>query len=104
MLLTKTLPRGAGSDTTAIALTAWMYLLLTNETAYEKLVAEVRGTFKSHEDINWTGVKNLPYLGACINETLRMMPPAPGNFTRMVPPDGGSINGRWVPGKVSRMI
>lgn len=94
---------GAGSDTTAIALSAWMYLMLTNDNAYKKLVAEIRGAFKSRQDIAWSGTKNLPYLEACINESLRMFPPVPGNLNRVVPSEGALIDGKWVAGEVSNM-
>lgn len=92
---------GAGSDTTAIALSAWLYLVLTNESTYRKLVTEIRGAFTSHSDITWNAVKDLPYLGACISETLRIVPPAPGNFCRITPPEGGMIDGNWVAGNTT---
>lgn len=95
------LHRGAGSDTTAIALTAWLYLVLTNQSAYVKLVTEIRGAFASHEDITWGGANDLPYLEACIGESLRMVPPVPGNLPRVVPPQGAMVEGKWVPGEVS---
>lgn len=82
-------------------MTALMYLILTNERAYKRLVGEIRGAFKSHRDITWNGVKDLEYLGASINEALRMVPPAPGNFPRVVPSEGAPILGAWVPGNVS---
>lgn len=78
-----------------------MYLILTSKSTYNKLVAEIRESFKSHEDITWNNVKDLPYLGACISEALRMLPPAPGNFCRTVPSGGGSIDGNWIPADVS---
>lgn len=77
-----------------------MYLILTNERTYKKLVTEIRGSFTSHKEITWNAVKGLPYLGACISEALRMVPPAPGNFCRITPPEGGMIDGNWVAGNV----
>jgi cytochrome P450 len=98
--LTIVSPRGAGSDTTATALSGWMYLMLTNEMAYRKLVTEIRDEFKSEKDITWNRVKDLPYLGACISEAMRMIPPVPGNLNRVVPPEGAFIDGKWVMGEV----
>jgi hypothetical protein len=95
------LNRGAGSDTTSTALSGWMYLILTNEVAYKKLVAEIRGAFKSHKDVTWNGAKDLPYLGACIYEAMRMFPPVPANLVRVVPSAGAFIDGKWVAGQVS---
>jgi len=81
-----------------------MYLILTNQSAYNKLVAEIRGTFESHEDITYNVAKDLPYLGACISEAMRMIPPVPGNLNRVVPPEGAFIEGKWVAGEVRKII
>ncbi|KAK6078960.1 cytochrome P450 17A1 [Seiridium cupressi] len=39
----------------------------------------------------------LPYMGACIKESLRLNPPAPNLFSRVVPPTGKEIDGVQVP-------
>jgi cytochrome P450 len=39
--------------------------------------------------------------GAVIKETLRMYPPVPGRMPRIVPPQGESYNGSFIPGGVS---
>jgi cytochrome P450 len=80
-----------------------MYLMLTNEGAYKKLAAEIRGAFKSRKDIAWNGAKDLPYLEACISEAMRMIPPVPGNLNRVVPSEGALIDGQWVAGEVSNI-
>lgn len=82
-------------------LTAWTSLMLENPTAYRKLVDEIRGAFKSAADITWAKVKDLEYLGAVSSETFRVCAPVPTNLCRVVPPEGASIDGRWVPGGVS---
>lgn len=43
-------------------------------------------------------VNSLPYLLAVLEESLRIYPPVPVALNRVVPPDGASICGRWVPG------
>lgn len=88
----------AGSDTTALVLTSWANLMLRNREAYHRLVKEVRGAFRSPSDISFHTVKDLPYLGAVINETFRVCAPVPTNLPRSVPPGGANIDGNWVPG------
>jgi len=45
-------------------------------------------------------VANLPFLNACIEKALRIFPPAPIGLPRIVPKDGATIDGYWVPGEV----
>ena len=40
----------------------------------------------------------LPYLQACVKEGLRLFPPAAGLLKKVVPPEGDSLNGVFVPG------
>jgi cytochrome P450 len=40
----------------------------------------------------------MPYLQATIKEGLRIWPPAVGLFAKRVPPEGDTINGKYVPG------
>ncbi|KAK3692843.1 cytochrome P450 [Podospora appendiculata] len=89
---------GAGSETSAFAMTAWVNLMLRNPGPYEKLVKEIRGTIRSAADISWATVKELAYLEAVVNETLRLGMPAPSNLNRTVPDGGAYIDGNWVPG------
>lgn len=74
---------------------------MTNLDALEKLTAEVRGAFKSEDEIDFMSVSNLPYLLACLDEALRMYPPVPTGLPRVVPPAGASIAEHYVPGGVS---
>lgn len=93
----------AGSETTATALAGLMSLLCRNPEAMASLNAEVRDAFASTEDITCDSVKNLTYLGAVIQEGLRVFPPA-SYFPRRTPPGGCDIAGTWVPGDVRRPI
>ena len=79
---------GAASDTTATTLTALTYLILTHPEAYNTLVAEIREQCATVEDINFANIKDLEYLGAVINESLRMFSPVTPGFLRTVPPNG----------------
>ncbi|KAJ0146010.1 Isotrichodermin C-15 hydroxylase, partial [Colletotrichum tanaceti] len=65
----------AGSETTATALSGATYLLTTNPDKLAKLVAEVRGSFTSDDEIDIIGTAKLEYLHAVLEESLRIYPP-----------------------------
>ncbi|KAL3425984.1 cytochrome P450 [Phlyctema vagabunda] len=88
----------AGAETTSTALAGAVYYLATNPAAYKKLTAEIRGAFKSEEEINMVSVNNLSYELAVLNETLRILPPAPSTLPRITPREGSMICGHFVPG------
>ena len=92
----------AGSETTAIALTAAAYYILSNHDVYKKLCNEIRGSFASSAEIALQDVlSKLPYLDAVVQETLRLHTPLANGFTRVVPDSGGvMISGHWVPRSV----
>ncbi|XP_076887987.1 putative (S)-N-methylcoclaurine 3'-hydroxylase isozyme 2 [Bidens hawaiensis] len=60
----------AGTDTTTSTIEWAMAELLKNEKAMLQLQEELKHNIKSE-------ISNLPYLNACIKETLRLHPPAP---------------------------
>ncbi|KAH0529040.1 hypothetical protein TsFJ059_003840 [Trichoderma semiorbis] len=89
----------AGSDTTAISLTHAMYFLMKSPAALARLREELRVALDGSQDIaKYATVKNLPYLHACINESLRLLPPVAFGLNRMTPPEGLMIDGTWIPG------
>ncbi|RDW74284.1 cytochrome P450 [Aspergillus mulundensis] len=90
----------AGSDTTAISLSAIMYHLLRNLGVLQKLQREIdtfteqgkcsaRVTFKESQD--------MPYFQAVIKEALRMHSATGLPFWRVVPEGGAEIAGRFFP-------
>ncbi|EZF31456.1 hypothetical protein H101_04936 [Trichophyton interdigitale H6] len=89
----------AGSETTATTLTAGTYFLLKNPSVYQRLVQEIRSSFKEEKDITISELDNLPYLAAVLTETLRIFPPVPGIMTRVIPKEGKHLCGYWLPGK-----
>lgn len=91
----------AGSETTAMTLSAMTNFLIAHPQKFEKLKREIRGTFKSEEEITVEKATALQYLNACIEETLRMLPPAPIGFLRSVPAGGDTIDGEYLPAGVS---
>ncbi|GAM34873.1 hypothetical protein TCE0_015f02743 [Talaromyces pinophilus] len=88
----------AGSETTATLLSGCTYYLLRNPHVMKKVIDEIRQSFKTEEDIDITGVNKLKYMLAVLDEALRMYPPAPGNFHRVVPDEGAVVCGKVVPG------
>lgn len=87
----------AGSETTATTLSGVTYLLLKHPETYNKLVHEIRSTFKSLEEIKVDEVNKLGYLMAVLQEGLRYYPAVPTGFPRVVPPGGGEISGHFIP-------
>lgn len=94
----------AGSDTTASTLAGVTYHLSTNPNVLAKLTEEIRGAFTKESDITAVSVNSLEYMLAVLNETLRIYPPVAGNTTRITPPEGGIIAGKWIPGETAVAI
>ena len=92
----------AGSDTTAIALTHVLYNLIKHPHILEKLREEVCGVFSQGETIAaYARVKSLPYLRACLDESLRILPPLPRGLERKTPPQGMTILGEHIAGGIT---
>ncbi|KAH9903579.1 cytochrome P450 [Xylariomycetidae sp. FL2044] len=93
----------AGGYTTSTCISAAFFYLSHNPKCYEKLVHEIRTTFSSSADIK--GGQTLSkcyYLRACIDEALRMSPPAAGTLWRELDPNDTSpepliIDGQVIP-------
>jgi cytochrome P450 len=85
----------AGSETTATALSGLMFHLGQNPEVYRILAEEVRGSWTSEEEITMRSTAPLQYLHACLEETLRMYPPA-GEIPPRISP-GAVINGQYIP-------
>jgi hypothetical protein len=81
----------AGSDGVALTLAGCIFYLLHNPATYERLVAEISGAFNSAEELRTPRLNQLPYLMACIQETMRISPPLPSSFPRVVLPGGLTI-------------
>uniref|UniRef100_A0A8H7N2U8 Uncharacterized protein n=1 Tax=Bionectria ochroleuca TaxID=29856 RepID=A0A8H7N2U8_BIOOC len=84
----------AGSETTGSFMTGLFNHLLRpeNRRAYEKLRDEIRGAFTRDEDITFERLSKLPWLGAVLEEGLRIFPSAPIGFTRQVIPGGTTVS------------
>jgi cytochrome P450 len=89
-----------GSETTPSALAGIIYLLLCNPTSLATLTSYLRTSFQSIDEINSITV-NIDYLLAVLNEALRMYPPVGTFLSRVTPPEGCFIAGRFIPGNTS---
>jgi cytochrome P450 len=89
----------AGADTVSITIAACIFYLVHTPLVLQRLAGEIRAAFTSVEDICYSGptLSSLPYLRACLDETLRMTPPAPGHLPRKVMPGGATIDGVYYP-------
>lgn len=95
----------AGSVTTAIALANVLYQLLRNPNILQKLRNELDTVLDPDEVVApYEKVKHLPYLRACLDESLRLFPPTPQGLTRATPPEGLTIMGQYVPGNTTVSI
>ncbi|KAK5173774.1 uncharacterized protein LTR77_002455 [Saxophila tyrrhenica] len=95
----------AGSETTAISLSAVFHNLLEYPRVYKKLMDELDqatqdGTIadKTNNKVSWSEAQKLPYLDAVIQESLRVHPAAGLILERVVPPQGIQICDVFVPG------
>lgn len=82
--------------TSSISLSAILYQVLREPQHLERLQKELRTTFSRVEDISLAGLQHLPYLNACINESLRLIPPFHLRFASRISP-GAEISGVYVP-------
>lgn len=95
----------AGSVTTAIALTNVLYQLLLHPQAMKQLREEIDSVLEPEEKIApYDKVKHLPYLRACLDESLRLFPPTPHGLPRKTPPEGLTVMGQYIPGNTTVSI
>lgn len=88
----------AGSDTTAIIVSAMFFYLARNRAVQEKLTKEILSVFSSSDEIK-TGPKlgSCRYLRAFIQEALRMTPPVSAEPSRTVMRGGTTADGHYFP-------
>jgi cytochrome P450 len=91
----------AAVDTTSNAMTYLLYELSINPEWQERVRKELLDAKVIEREFAHSAVKDLPILTACIDEVLRLHPPATSGLPRITPPEGLTIDGLFVPGNVS---
>ncbi|KAI8294904.1 Cytochrome P450 monooxygenase apf7 [Colletotrichum sp. SAR 10_98] len=88
----------AGSDTSSTAMAALFFYLSRYPEAYEKVVKEVRSTFRSAKEVSQgPKLSACTYLRACITEAARLSPPAAGAMWREVQDGGLQVGDLYIP-------
>ncbi|KAJ5197949.1 pisatin demethylase [Penicillium cinerascens] len=92
----------AGSDTTAIAIRAVLYLLMRHPAVMTKVQAEIDSAAsnqKLSDPVSYReSITHLPYLGAVLKEAMRLHPSVGLILEREVPKEGMFISGKQIPG------
>ena len=91
-----------GSDTTAIALRAFIYYVCRNPAVMTKVVQEIDradGQGQLSTPITYKeSTANLPYFNAVLKESMRIHPSVGLLMERHTPAEGVEINGHFIPG------
>ncbi|RKP06590.1 cytochrome P450 [Thamnocephalis sphaerospora] len=88
----------AGSGTTAKCLTWTIYLLSRTPDVRARLLQELQEAVPDNDtEIRHAMVRDLPYLNAVIDESLRVYPVGSGGAHRVVPKGGVELCGKYLP-------
>lgn len=87
----------AGSETTATLLSGAVYYLLKSPTWLRKLQDEIGTAFQNESEITFTSTPQLKVLNAIIQETFRLYPPVSIFLPRIVPKEGATVAGLFIP-------
>lgn len=91
----------AGTETTASTLSVLFYLCLTHPEQMQRLQAEVRAL--REDELTLDTLHHLPFMTACLKESLRVHPVVPIPIFRKTPQGGNAIDGQWIPENVSKI-
>lgn len=87
---------GAGTETTSWALSVMTYHLLTKPELLAKLKAELQTVVKDPQQLpDWTVLETLPYLGAVIQEGLRLSYGVSSRTARIPTEENLIYRGEW---------
>lgn len=86
----------AGTETTTAAMTNTIFLLFTHAEVLAQLREELDKAFPGDEIPTYEAASKLPYLRACIEESLRVRPASSMGLPRIVPPGGRVIAGQFI--------
>jgi cytochrome P450 len=75
-------------------------MLATHPELFDEIAKEL-SPYKDIDSLQSVALEQLPLLNAVILETLRLWPPAPSTLARVVPENGVTIGGCYIPAGVS---
>lgn len=79
-----------------------MYYLVRYPSTFHRLRQELDSALQgSGVVVPYSQVKDLPYLRACLDESLRLSPPSAAGLNRKTGPEGMWIDGEWIPGNTT---
>ncbi|KAI1263500.1 cytochrome P450 [Xylariaceae sp. FL1019] len=87
----------AGSETVATLLAGAVFYLHKTPHVMKRLNKELREAFSTVEDMTFDELAQLPYLNACVKESMRIFPPVAVGSPRLVYKGGQEICGYWLP-------
>ncbi|KAK8038622.1 hypothetical protein PG993_007033, partial [Apiospora rasikravindrae] len=85
-----------GYDPTSFAIYMMFYYLLQSPDSLEQLKQEIRGAFSCYESITSDELRGLPWLNACLSETLRLSAAATHHSLPRLSP-GAVVGGDYIP-------
>ncbi|KAK3391298.1 cytochrome P450 [Podospora didyma] len=99
----------AGSDSTASTMQSFFWHTLASSPAYKNITREIEqavetGVIPAEGNITWNQSQNLPYFQACLKEAMRVRPAVGLNISRLVPPEGATLDGIFFPGGTSLAV
>ncbi|KAG5790880.1 hypothetical protein H9Q69_010075 [Fusarium xylarioides] len=95
----------AGSDTSRITMICTLFVLAQEPELVERLRKELEPHIPEdpNEMIMDDKIMSLDLLNGIVQEALRLYPPSPSHPTRVTPPEGAIIAGRFIPGNTQVM-
>ncbi|ORX66107.1 cytochrome P450 [Linderina pennispora] len=88
----------AGSDTSSVSLTWAVFLLMAHPKIYARARNQVRSNFPVDHVITYAEARSkLPFVEACLYESLRLCPINASYFPRVSPPSGITLQGHFIP-------
>jgi cytochrome P450 len=94
-------PRVTGAFPSASAINVLALHIAIDPSILDKLREEIKGALQDGDfssSPSYAQLATLPYLQACIDEALRLVPPIVQLRERLVPPEGDEIDGVHLPG------
>ncbi|KAI0009454.1 cytochrome P450 CYP4/CYP19/CYP26 subfamily protein [Xylariaceae sp. FL0662B] len=88
----------AGSDSVGTVMRTALYHLLSKRETLSKVLRELETADLSKPYPKWEEIRELPYLDACVQEAMRLHPSFALPLERVVPADGMTILGTYIPG------